>query len=86
LDQKISSTGEDARVDVDGLAADDLCEPFAARWPARPDEVAMRSSDGAVVADLREADAAVARRRPSLAALGLAAEAGTTGDHARQSL
>jgi len=59
------------------LAAGDLCEAFARTVAARPDEVAMRSSDGAVSLTWREADAAVRAAAAGLAALGLAA-GGTT--------
>lgn len=54
------------------LQANDLCEAFAATVADRPDEEAMRSSDGAVSLTWAQVDAAVRQVAGGLAALGVA--------------
>jgi long-subunit acyl-CoA synthetase (AMP-forming) len=53
------------------LGAANLCEAFAATVAERPDEVAMRSSDGAVSLTWREVDAEVRAAAAGLATLGV---------------
>src|SRR4051812_34213826 len=59
------------------LAAGDLCEAFAHTVADRPDEVAMRSSDGSVSLTWTQADAEVRAAAAGLATLGVA-HGGTT--------
>ena len=54
------------------LAAGDLCEAFACTVADRPDEVAMRSSDGSVSLTWSQVDGEVRSAAAGLAALGVA--------------
>ncbi len=53
------------------LKAGDLCEAFAATVADRPDQEAMRSSDGAISLTWTQVDAVVRRAAGGLAALGV---------------